>query len=114
LQIGHTLAPFDAEVKRLELILAIGFPIALGLIAVQDTGIGIAPNEQTRIFERFYRVDSDRARTTGGTGLGLAIVHAIVHRHHGQIVVQSELGSGSLFTIQLPCHHWMNTSKSDR
>ena len=71
-------------------------------IAIADTGIGIALSEQTRIFERFYRVDSDRARKTGGTGLGLAIVKAIVQRHQGQITVKSELGSGSLFIIHLP------------
>ena len=71
-------------------------------IAIADTGIGIALSEQTRIFERFYRVDSDRARKTGGTGLGLAIVKAIVQRHQGQITVKSELGSGSLFIIRLP------------
>ncbi len=71
-------------------------------IAIADTGIGIAPSAQTRIFERFYRVDSDRARKTGGTGLGLAIVQAIIQRHQGQITVKSELGSGSLFTIRLP------------
>jgi two-component system, OmpR family, Ni(II)-sensor and/or redox sensor kinase NrsS len=72
-------------------------------ITVKDTGIGIAPSEQARIFERFYRVDNDRARKTGGTGLGLAIVQAIVHRHQGQIAVKSELGIGSLFTIRLSC-----------
>ncbi len=74
-------------------------------ITVKDIGIGIALSEQTRIFERFYRVDSDRSRKTGGTGLGLAIVQAIVHRHQGQIAVKSELGIGSLFTIRLPCNH---------
>lgn len=72
------------------------------LIQVQDTGIGIAPREQSRIFDRFYRVGGDRSRHTGGTGLGLAIVAAIAQAHHGSIRVKSELGRGSTFTIQLP------------
>lgn len=71
-------------------------------IAVKDTGIGIAPSEQTRIFERFYRVDSDRSRDTGGSGLGLAIAQAIAHIHQGSIQVESELGQGSTLTIRLP------------
>jgi len=72
------------------------------LIEVRDTGIGIAPEEQTRIFERFYRVNSDRSRSSGGAGLGLAIASAIIQAHHGSLQVQSELGKGSTFTIQLP------------
>lgn len=72
------------------------------LIEVRDTGIGITPEEQTRIFERFYRVNSDRSRNTGGAGLGLAIAEAIVQAHHGSLQVQSELGKGSTFTFQLP------------
>lgn len=72
------------------------------LIQVQDTGIGIAAAEQSRIFDRFYRVQSDRARSSGGTGLGLAIARVIVQSHHGSIQVQSELGKGSTFTIRLP------------
>jgi two-component system OmpR family sensor kinase len=72
------------------------------LIQIQDTGIGIAPEEQTQIFDRFYRVNSDRSRNTGGSGLGLAIAKAIVQAHHGSIQVQSELGKGSIFTIRLP------------
>jgi two-component Ni(II)/redox sensor kinase NrsS len=75
------------------------------IIAVKDTGIGIAPAEQNRIFERFYRVDSDRSRKTGGTGLGLAIAKAIVQRHQGQLSLGSEIGQGSLFTVSLPCMH---------
>lgn len=71
-------------------------------ITVKDTGIGIAPSEQNRIFDRFYRVDSDRSRKTGGTGLGLAIVRAIAQVHHGSIQVQSELGQGSKLTLRLP------------
>ncbi len=72
------------------------------LIRVQDTGIGISPEEQARIFERFYRVNSDRSRATGGSGLGLAIAMAIAKAHHGTIQVQSRLGRGSTFTVKLP------------
>lgn len=72
------------------------------LIQIQDTGIGIAPENQRMIFDRFYRVGGDRARHTGGTGLGLAIAAAIVQSHYGSLKVQSELGNGSTFTIRLP------------
>jgi len=72
------------------------------MIHIKDTGIGISPEDQTRIFNRFYRVNSDRSRTTGGAGLGLAIAEAIVKNHNGQIHLQSELGKGSIFTIRLP------------
>jgi two-component system OmpR family sensor kinase len=82
------------------------------LIQIQDTGIGIAPEEQTHIFDRFYRVNSDRSRNTGGSGLGLAIAKAIVQAHLGSIQVQSELGKGSVFTIRLPLEAAL--PKSDR
>ena len=72
------------------------------LIQVQDTGVGIAPAEQVRIFDRFYRVQSDRSRATGGAGLGLSIAAAIANAHQGSIQVQSELDKGSTFTIRLP------------
>ena len=75
------------------------------VMAIEDTGMGIPPTEQSRIFERFYRVNSDRSRQTGGTGLGLAIARAIAHRHQGHLKVKSELGKGSIFTICLPCIH---------
>jgi two-component Ni(II)/redox sensor kinase NrsS len=75
------------------------------IIAIKDTGIGISPIEQSRIFERFYRVNSDRSRQTGGTGLGLAIASAIAHRHQGHLKVNSELGKGSVFTIHFSCIH---------
>nr|BBH94062.1 hypothetical protein KTA_22610 [Thermogemmatispora argillosa] len=71
-------------------------------ITVADTGIGIPPEEQGRIFDRFYRVDSSRSRHSGGAGLGLSIVAAIVQQHHGQISLWSEPGRGSIFTVTLP------------
>ena len=71
------------------------------IIQVQDTGIGIPNADQKRIFDRFYRVNSDRSRHTGGSGLGLAIAQAIVQAHQGTIQVQSELDKGSTFTIRL-------------
>lgn len=72
------------------------------LIFVEDTGLGIAPEEQARIFDRFYRVYSDRSRETGGAGLGLAIAQRIAQAHQGSLTVQSELGRGSTFILRLP------------
>jgi signal transduction histidine kinase len=72
------------------------------LVQVQDTGIGIASEDQPRLFDRFYRVNRDRSRQTGGSGLGLAIASAIAQSHHGAITVKSELGKGSTFTVRLP------------
>lgn len=74
------------------------------IIMVKDSGIGIPEKDIPRIFERFYRVDSDRSRKTGGTGLGLAIAMGIVKYHQGHLTVKSELSQGSLFMIQLLCH----------
>jgi signal transduction histidine kinase len=71
-------------------------------IEVQDTGVGIAPEDLTHIFERFYRGDASRTRATGNSGLGLAIVQTIVHAHGGEITVQSAPGAGTCFTITLP------------
>ncbi|WP_413167631.1 two-component system sensor histidine kinase RppB [Capilliphycus salinus ALCB114379] len=72
------------------------------IIQVKDTGIGIPPEEQSKIFDRFYRINSDRSRTTGGSGLGLAIVRAIIQAHQGTIEVESQTGKGSIFTVKLP------------
>ncbi|SJN34309.1 Phosphate regulon sensor protein PhoR (SphS) [Mycetocola reblochoni REB411] len=71
-------------------------------IAVTDQGIGIAPEDQDRVFERFFRVDPARARATGGTGLGLSIVKHAAQNHGGQVRLWSQPGRGSTFTIQLP------------
>ncbi|MGA5303526.1 sensor histidine kinase [Nucisporomicrobium flavum] len=71
-------------------------------IDVTDQGIGIAPHDVDRIFERFYRADQARSRSTGGTGLGLAIVKHIATNHGGRVDVSSTLGGGSTFTLRLP------------
>lgn len=70
------------------------------MIKVSDTGIGISPSEQERIFERFYRVDA--SHTIPGTGLGLSIVKEIVNAHHGLVTVDSSTAGGSTFTVTLP------------
>ena len=71
-------------------------------IAVSDTGIGIHPDSQAHIFDRFYRTDKARSREFGGSGLGLSIVQWIVQAHNGRVTVESEPQSGSTFTLWLP------------
>jgi heavy metal sensor kinase len=74
----------------------------VAIITVQDTGIGIPEDEQSKIFERFYRVDKSRSREQGGNGLGLAIAEWIVNQHHGSITVESRPGEGATFRVELP------------
>ena len=71
-------------------------------IFVQDTGLGITPEEKDRLFERFYRGNAAQVSKAPGTGLGLAICQEITTRHGGRITVESEPGQGSTFTIWLP------------
>ncbi|WP_435298571.1 sensor histidine kinase [Timonella sp. A28] len=71
-------------------------------ISVVDQGIGISPEQQSRIFERFYRVDPARSRATGGTGLGLSIVKHVAADHGGEVTVWSREGKGSTFTLRIP------------
>ena len=71
-------------------------------ISVSDTGIGIAKEDLSRIFGRFWRADASRAREAGGLGVGLAVTKQIIERHHGYIEVESELEKGTTFTIHLP------------
>src|SRR6202022_2016361 len=73
-------------------------------IAVTDRGIGIAREDQERVFERFFRVDKARSRATGGTGLGLAIVKHVAANHNGTIGLWSQLGTGSTFTLSIPAY----------
>ncbi|MBD1886806.1 two-component system sensor histidine kinase RppB [Microcoleus vaginatus] len=72
------------------------------IVQVQDTGIGIAAADLERIFDRFYRVNSDRSRHTGGSGLGLAIAQTIARAHGGSLSARSELGQGATFLLRLP------------
>lgn len=72
------------------------------VICVRDSGIGIALEDQPKIFERFYRVDKARSRDLGGAGIGLAIAQWIVQQHKGSITVESSQGKGSTFLVQLP------------
>lgn len=83
---------------------AVGTKLVDGIIEINvvDQGIGISPNEQERVFERFYRVDPARSRQTGGTGLGLSIVKHICATHGGECTVWSQPGHGSTFTIRIP------------
>lgn len=72
------------------------------VIQVQDTGIGISLDKQDHIFDRFYRISSDRSRQTGGSGLGLAIAKVIAEAHSGSLSVYSKVGEGTTFTVRLP------------
>jgi two-component system, OmpR family, sensor histidine kinase SenX3 len=91
---------YSAESARVGL----GVERSGGIVAihVSDQGVGIPPDEQERIFERFYRVDPARSRATGGTGLGLAIVKHVMAAHRGKVTVWSQEGVGSTFTLQMP------------
>ena len=71
-------------------------------VSVSDTGTGIASEHLGRIFERFYRVDSGRARGEGGTGLGLAIVRHLVEAHGGAVRAESVVGQGTTITVHFP------------
>lgn len=71
-------------------------------VAVADTGVGIAASDLPKVFDRFWRADDSRPRSTGGSGLGLAIARKLAEAHGGAISVESTLGQGSVFTVRLP------------
>jgi OmpR-family two-component system manganese-sensing sensor histidine kinase len=79
------------------------------IVSVRDTGIGIAPDQISKVFDRFWRANKARSRREGGTGLGLAISQAIVKRHRGKITVTSELNIGTCFLVRIPI---LDTKKS--
>ena len=89
---GHVHVSLDADYKFFKII-------------IEDSGIGIAEEEQEHIFERFYRVDKSHSREIGGTGLGLAIARNAIAMHRGTITVQSEEGEGTTFTVQVPLNY---------
>ncbi len=72
------------------------------VLCVKDNGIGIAPEHQDRVFERFYRVDKSHSKSSGGTGLGLSIVKHAVQYHHGKLELKSEIGKGTEITVHFP------------
>lgn len=80
-------------------------------IIVKDQGIGIPAHDIDRVFERFYRVDQARSRSTGGTGLGLAIVKHVCQNHGGECTVWSEVGVGSTFVMRLPAYAGQSTAE---
>ena len=88
-----------------EILLAVEKVKQGALIQVSDKGIGIPEADQSRIFERFYRVDKDRSRNSGGTGLGLSIVNNLVRIMEGNIQVTSVEGQGTTFKIFIPINN---------
>jgi two-component system phosphate regulon sensor histidine kinase PhoR len=103
MQNGINYTPDGGRVKvRAELIVGNDDEAETVRITVSDTGIGIPKKDIPRVFERFYRVDKARSRSSGGTGLGLSIVKHLVELHHGTIKVESAVGVGSHFILELP------------
>ena len=91
---------YNVEGGRVEVCVAAEGDMAR--VTVRDTGIGIPPEHQGRVFERFYRVDKSHSKASGGTGLGLSIVKHAVAYHHGTVELQSEVGRGTEITVRLP------------
>ena len=91
---------YNVEKGRVDV--RVGMQDGAALLVVQDTGIGIPPADQGRVFERFYRVDKSHSKASGGTGLGLSIVKHAVQYHHGKVELQSEPGKGTTMRVLLP------------
>ncbi|MEU6784519.1 HAMP domain-containing sensor histidine kinase [Nonomuraea angiospora] len=93
--ITHT--PADTPVR-----IGVGTDGGESVLVIEDEGPGLSPEEEARVFDRFYRADASRARATGGAGLGLAIVRSIVTAHGGRVEVRSSPGKGAAFQVRLP------------
>ena len=96
----HNAVKFTPEGGRIRVALTAGG--ARATVTVADTGVGIAPEDQIHVFERFYKADKARDRALGGNGLGLSLARKIVEMHGGGIAVRSEAGNGATFTVTLP------------
>ncbi|GHP12903.1 two-component sensor histidine kinase [Lentilactobacillus fungorum] len=88
--------------KRKEVHLSLATSMSMVNIAVQDFGEGISQADKEKVFNRFYRVDKARSRNKGGNGLGLSIAHRLIEAYHGNISIESSLGYGSIFQVNLP------------
>ncbi|MDV3517567.1 HAMP domain-containing histidine kinase [Lentilactobacillus otakiensis] len=88
--------------KRKEVHLSMSTSMSMVNIAVQDFGEGISEEDKQKVFNRFYRVDKARSRDKGGNGLGLSIAHRLIEAYHGNISIESSLGYGSIFQVNLP------------
>ena len=91
----------------------------MGQISVRDTGIGLTPEEAKMVFQRFWRADSGRARSTGGLGIGLSVVKEIVDQHNGWVRVEGRPDEGACFTMYIPLYteeakNKRNTKKSGK
>lgn len=84
------------------IIISLYEDLAFGIFSIEDTGLGIPPDDLTRIFERFYMVDKSRSKNLGGSGLGLSIVKHIVESHKGKIEISSNLGQGTHIIFKIP------------
>jgi signal transduction histidine kinase len=103
LNLLNNAVKYSADVRKIRVrARAAGAFVSIG---IADSGIGIPRTEQTRIFDKFYRVSTGLVHDTKGSGLGLALVKHIVEAHRGQILVESTPGRGSEFTIMLPVSH---------
>jgi signal transduction histidine kinase len=103
---------YSEQAKRKEVAVRVGRHEGFVAVAVTDYGIGIAPEEQKKIFEKFYRVGTGLVHDVKGSGLGLSLVKHIVEAHHGRVTVDSEPERGSTFTIFLPADEAVGTSEA--